>query len=480
MRISTKGTRKLSPVNASTSINRSARRKGSSIAASSKSVKLSPSKQRFADTLKVNCKRASQGITASTSITAATNTANIMARPDFQDLLPLFVQKLYILDVFGSVAMNSRSQFIPYFKFVADSDKGETSRGSVLSSPFMNRQGADHNFTGRVVKNEIAITGDGTSDAGMLAYGPVLPGSLTLHVEADGQVKTVTDNNAGGLVAADGTDMGTINYATGAIEVKDAKTAGTVVTATYQYDNETVGPDPMGKIGARIPSGRLDLDEINLVAEAQALSCYSSVYSAFAAEQEYGASINDLAKEAAIGEITAEITAKGFAKLADAAQYNPQFDWDASPVLTGAVVPTDYLKMFKLKLAQASAAVYQATRLSKPNRLVVGSNAGAYIEMVEGFEADTSTDNAGPYRLGKLEQFEIFCDPNYDPDMWVMACKNDDIRRNSALFGEYMPISATDPVVLADQSVQTGIATMNAMEIVNKDTIVSGRITGTF
>ena len=38
-----------------------------------------------------------------TSITAATNTSNIMARPDFLELLPMFVQKLLVLDVFGSV-----------------------------------------------------------------------------------------------------------------------------------------------------------------------------------------------------------------------------------------------------------------------------------------------------------------------------------------------------------------------------------------
>ena len=110
-------------------------------------AKLSPEQQRFARQLQNTCRRQS-------AIMGATNTANIMARPDFLELLPMFVQKLLILDVFGSVAMKSRQQLIPYFKFIAENTKGETRRGTILNSPFVNRQGMDPNFTGRVVKKE--------------------------------------------------------------------------------------------------------------------------------------------------------------------------------------------------------------------------------------------------------------------------------------------------------------------------------------
>ena len=50
-------------------------------------IKLSPEKAIFANQLKTNIRR---------SITAATNTSNIMARPDFLELLPIFVQKLHL------------------------------------------------------------------------------------------------------------------------------------------------------------------------------------------------------------------------------------------------------------------------------------------------------------------------------------------------------------------------------------------------
>lgn len=421
-----------------------------------------------------------------TAITAATNTTNIMARPDFMELLPLFVQKLYILDVFGSVAMKSRQQLIPYFKFIAENTKGVTKAGDVLSSPFVNRQGIDPNFTGRLIKNEVVTTGtvlDG--EVLNLAYTPVLPNSVTITTD-----KKLTDNGNGELIDAEGTASGYINYSTGAISV----TSENGVKATYEYDNENVGPHWDGKAydanrpdngigydyGARMAKGYLQLDEINLKAEAHEIACYWSIYSAFAAQQEYGANIADMAKEAAFSELTAEINSIGFDALRKAATLNPQFNWDASPVLSGAVVPSDYLNMFKMKLNQAAASIYQATRLTRPNRLVVGTNAASYISMIDSFKADSIEDTVGPYKLGAVDQFEVYVDPNYDPDLWVMCAKSNDIRRNSALFGEYMPLVATDAIGLANASVQQGAATMFATEIVNPETIVSGKILGVY
>jgi hypothetical protein len=61
-----------------------------------------------------------------------------------------------------------------------------------------------------------------------------------------------------------------------------------------------------------------------------------------------------------------------------------------------------------------------------------------------------------------------------------MCCKSNDIRRNSVLFGEYMPLTETQPIQLADMSIQQGYATMYAMEPVNKATIVGGKIIGVF
>ena len=451
----------------------------SPVMASKNFAKLTPEQRAFANQLVKNQRTAKP-------IMGATNTANIMAKPEFLELLPIFVQKLLIADVFGSVAMNSRAQYIPYLKFIADNTKGETKAGDVLASPFVNRQGLDPNFTGRTVITDVKTTTQGlnaTEGTYAAPYYPILPGSIKItdkdgrvHTEADGSVELTAPN---------------------VIKCDTLKTAGlgTGAKVEYQYDNENVGGytgdgNIMGSTataegigynnGARMGKGYLALDDILLEAETHQLACYTSIYAAFSAKQEYGASLSDIAKEAAFGEITAEINSAGFKKLKDAATVNPQFDWDASPVLSSAVVPSDYLNMLKLKLNEAASSVYKTTGLARPNRIVCGTTAAEYISMIYSFEPAAVEDTVGPYRRGKLDQFEVFVDPFYDVNEWVMCCKSDDIRRNSAIFGEYMPLTATDPITLANGSVQQGYATMYSMKVVNPATVLSGKILGAF
>lgn len=464
------------PITAGTSITSNARTRTAPQSAVTASFNaLNPQQQAFARQIQMNCRKRG-------AITAATNTSNIAARPDFLELLPMFVQKLLILDVFGSVAMKSRQQVIPYFKFIAENTKGETPAGNILSSPMVNRQGLDPNFTGRVVKNEVVESATGSFTTGALAYTPVLPGSVTISSNLAGVTTPYVDDGSGSILDNTGAAVGTISYSNGTITFNTGivLAAGDTIKTTYQYDNETVGPDADDEYGAKMAKGYLQLDEINLVAEAKELACYWSIYSAFAAQQEYGGNIADIAKEAAFSELTAEINTAGFRALEKAASFKPQFNWDASPVLSGSVVPSDYLNMFKLKLGQAAASVYQTTRLSRPNRLTVGSNVAEYIAMINGFQADNIEDSVGPYKLGRLDAFEVYVEPSYDPNKWVMSCKSNDIRRNSGLFGEYMPFTNTEAVGLANASVQQGYATMFACEVVNPATVVSGKIVGVF
>lgn len=466
------------PVTAGTSITSGAYSRNPMSASTSRAFAgLNEQQRAFARQIMANCRKA-----ASKPIMGATNTTNIAARPDFIEMLPLFVQKMIILDVFGSVAMKSRQQLVPYFKFIAENTKGETQKGTVLSSPMVNRQGYDPNFTGRVVKNEVVTSTAGSFTTGTLAYLPVLPGSLTVYTTLSGVTTPYTDDGAGVLLNSAGTSAGTIDYSTGTITLSSAitLTAGDTVKSTYQYDNENVGPNANGKYGAQMGKGYLQLDEINLIAEAHQLASYWSLYSAFAAQTEYGSDLGQLAKEAAFSEVVAEINSTGFNLLANVATYNTAYNWDATPVLSASVVPSDYLNMFKLKLEQAAAGVYSATGLARPNRLVVGTNAAAYVKMIQGFNAEADTDTVGPYKLGRLDNFEVYVAPTYEPNSWVMCCKSNDIRRNSVLFGEYMPLTETAPIQLADMSVQQGYATMYAMEPVNKATIVGGKILGVF
>jgi hypothetical protein len=110
----------------------------------------------------------------------------------------------------------------------------------------------------------------------------------------------------------------------------------------------------------------------------------------------------------------------------------------------------------------------------------MGTNVASYIKMMKNFSAANTTDAVGPYKLGTLNNYDLYVDPNYDPNKWVMGCKGSDIRRSSALFGEYMPFTETNAIGLADMSVQQGYASMYSIKVVNPASIVAGKIIGTF
>ena len=102
--------------------------------------------------------------------------------------------------------------------------------------------------------------------------------------------------------------------------------------------------------------------------------------------------------------------------------------------------------------------------------------AEKFKEINEAYEVLSDADKKARY-----DQYGFAgVDPNFNPDEWVMGCKSSDIRRSSALFGEYMPITSTQPIGLSDMSVQQGHCTMYASEVVNPDSVVGGKILGTF
>ena len=112
-------------INAGTSITAASRRRTAQSGIQASKIQLTPEQRIFANQLINNTRKV--------NVMAATNTNNIMARPEFIELLPLFVQKLLVLDVFGSIAMKSRQQMIPYFKVMAENTKGVTNAGDTLT-----------------------------------------------------------------------------------------------------------------------------------------------------------------------------------------------------------------------------------------------------------------------------------------------------------------------------------------------------------
>lgn len=187
------------------------------------------------------------------------------------------------------------SGYISYLAFSYGSNKGSVEQGHVVNDPF--RLGNyDQNYTSaKVITEAKAATSAAGVASGTLNWHPILKGHVELIVGAetirdggDGKLyqgreveggATVMPN--GNVVAGDvitaGTEVGTIDYATGAYSFTATGIAAvTPVFANYIYDNVVIPQNDLPILNA-------EMKAIPVLAKARRIAIYYSQIAAFQA-----------------------------------------------------------------------------------------------------------------------------------------------------------------------------------------------------
>jgi hypothetical protein len=131
---------------------------------------------------------------------------------------------------------------------------------------------ADPNYSSQQVNNELVGTHDGTKTAfeTNLSWTPVTPGSVYISAgnisaadhDLAGNVNTIT----GGIGTITGTGLtGTINYATGLVNVTFTAAPTEDPSASYAYNNGDVSVNPSTKI----PEVQLRITSLPVVATSR-------------------------------------------------------------------------------------------------------------------------------------------------------------------------------------------------------------------
>ena len=218
-------------------------------------------------------------------ICEATNSSNIPSKTFFMDMITGVVPNLIASDIVSTQAMEAKASIVSYLRYVYGTDKGATQAGTMFNNSLYTGR-SDMNYSSRLVADEQVL------DSVNFEFTPILPG--TVRVELPDGTQYV-DNGTGGLVnPLDASDVGTINYATGAFTCTDA-VAGT--TATYEYNNEQV-PD------LKVPEINITLAQIPIYAKSRKLAAYWGFDAAYDLKQQYGEDITDVMATQAAAEIS--------------------------------------------------------------------------------------------------------------------------------------------------------------------------------
>lgn len=121
--------------------------------------------------------------------------------------------------------------------------------------------------------------------------------------------------------------------------------------------------------------------------------------------------------------------------------------------------------------------IYDRTKRFAPNYMLIASNVLPILTFIKGFSAAPAGNINGPYFAGTLNSLKVYVTPNIEPGHFVLGVNGDDMMSSAAVYAPYLPVIPTQLLGYADGSLSEGFSTMYDLRLLNKDLLVSGRIT---
>lgn len=377
------------------------------------------------------------------------------------DIVNAVVPNLIAPELVATQAIDNRVGMINYISYNYSNNKGTTKAGDMFASS-INMGASNENYSKDYVEAEVIGASGKTAYEGNLSYTPVIPGTVKIV----SGTTVITDDGAGKLTGT-GLTNGTIDYATGAVNLTFGTNTTEDVVAEYYFNMEDA---PI----QNVPEVELRITSLPVIAKTRKLKTIYAFDAAYELEKEYGQDIDSLLATEVSGEISHEIDIEICRDLLKMADGGTELTW--SKTQPTGVNNIDHYDSFYTVLEEGSYSIFQATRKVRPNFLVVGTSVAAVIKVMRQFTPSGTTE-IGPHFIGTLGDFKVYVNPDYDPMEFVMGYKGGSFMDAGYFYCPYMPVISTDLIMLADFAGQKGWATMYAKKMINNKFYLRGRIT---
>ena len=343
--------------------------------------------------------------------------------------------------------MASYSGYITYVKYTAGTNKGQTKQGEVFNDPF--RLGkVDVNYTGSAVVETVKLASGEASKEVTLAWTPVV-------ANAFGEGKTVK------FIPEEGEPS--------FLEVVDGKvTVPADGKIAYMYDNIIIPQNDLPVVNAEIAN-------LSLVAKARRVAIYYSQIAAFQAKQDYGFDLGDQLAEKACGQLAYEIDTEITDLLINNAVEDEELVW--SKTIPTGISKAQHYEGFAEIVDIAGSKIYAKTKRFAPTYMLCARNVLNVLGFLNGFKAASVSHINGPYLAGTLNGLKVFVTPNIEDGKFVLGVNGDDFMSSAAVYAPYMAVVPTQLLGYADGGMSQGFSTLYALEMLNPDLLIAGRIT---
>lgn len=397
--------------------------------------------------------------------TQPTNVGNF--KRDAFNITSLAIQNTILPEIVSVQPMSTAAQLIPLLELRYGTNKGETAQGDlVLDSTGAGK--TDKFYDSKVVNKAPFANGSKTY---LAAFTPIDAGSVVV-VKADGT--TITDEGDGTLSGG-----GTVNYATGEVTL-NAAVSDEATTISYTYNNSVVPnylyPELDGHNQQQVGDVTLGINPVLIEAEEHKIRAVYALTAAYRINKEYGVNMPLEFEKQVANEMNKERERYVMSDIFTQAAGGNAIVWSATP--RPGVSDAEHIEGLPIAINLAAAEIYNRTGGNlTPNFVVAGANVVAYLAKTKNFQANEAPKNGGSFLAGTLGTLKVYQTPAIGTNDFFLGAIGNEFWQAGYVVGDYMPITYTTPVTLADYTTQQGWVSIYGKKMVNANLYIRGRVT---
>lgn len=421
---------------------------------------------KFSDISAINlailCENTDEAIKKYKRLSEGTQSADVGAyiRHAFE-MITAVMPNLVCEEVVSVQAMNQKIGQIFFLKYVYGSNKGGVRKGDTAFGPY--NIASNPEYTAEHVAQEVIGSGatGGTAKKFTLAWGPVIASSVVITAGS-----VVGKDDGAGTITGDGITSGTIDYTSGSVSITYTSTHEDQIDVSYDYSLEYAP--------TQAPEFNMEIEERIVTAKPRRLRTNYAFAAAYDVEKQFGINMDDELLEASVTEIKHEIDQEILGDLYRQAGLTHTWDMTVPP----AISKQQHYEAFGIALNEGANYIRKATKRAKGNVVIAGINALSVIESLPGFIPANASDKVGAYLAGTIKgQIKVIANPFYGDDAYVIAYKGENFLDAGYVYAPYLPIFASQVVMLDDFVGRRGYATSYAKAMLNPTYYVKGTIT---
>lgn len=397
------------------------------------------------------------------SYTQPSNVGNF--KRDAFNITSIAIQNTILPELVSVQPMSTAAQLLPILEMRYGTNKGAVTAGDLVIDSTGSGKTDKYYDSENVVNNAFPES----TKTYLAPFTPINPGSVKV-VEGS---KVITDDGKGAL-----SDGGTVDYANGTVTLNENATAGT--TISYTYNNATVPnylyPEIDGHNRNQVGDVTMGINPVLIEAKEHKIRAVYALTAAYRINKEYGVNMPLEFEKQVANEMNKEKERIVMSDIFTQAAGGNAIVWSATP--RPGVSDAEHIESLPLQFNLAAAQIYNRTGGNlQPNFIVAGANVIAYLSKSKVFEANEAPKNGGSFLAGKLGVFSVYQTPGLEPNDFFLGTIGNDFWQAGYVVGDYMPITYTDPVSLADFTTQQGWVSIYGNKMVAPNLYIRGRIT---